>query len=105
MPLLHGDFVAPEKADQVEIWRKGYGDYPEYDSSPTFGTPVEVFAKSQNVLTIGQNGYGYFSKNWPSYSRISGTDTNIALWAYRRSANSYFGNGGRVPGVVFRPPR
>ena len=68
-------------------------------------TPGEVFAKSQNVLTIGQNGYGYFSKNWPSYSRISGTDTNIALWAYRRSANSYFGNGGRVPGVVFRPPR
>jgi hypothetical protein len=68
-------------------------------------TPAEKFATNQKVLTVGQDGYGYFSKNWTSYSETSGSDSNIALWAYRRGKNSLMGNGGRVPGVIFRPPR
>lgn len=65
--------------------------------------PAAVFASSQQVLTIGQSGYGYFSKRWDTYRETSATDTGICLWAYRRRRNSFFGNGSRMPGVVFRP--
>lgn len=63
--------------------------------------PAQVFAQSQQVLTIGMAGYAYFSKNVAKYEVTTPNDQTIYLWAYRRGRNGIFGGGGRMPGVPF----
>ncbi len=66
-------------------------------------TPAGDFASGQQVTTLGQVGYGYFSKVWDDYSETSPSDSPIALWAYRRGKNGALGNGNRIPARIFTP--
>jgi hypothetical protein len=65
--------------------------------------PAHSFAIAQGVPTVGQDGYAYFSKQWSSYREKSTSDSQICLWSYARGKNSFFGSGGRVSGIVFKP--
>lgn len=62
--------------------------------------PAQEFARTQNILTLGQDGYSYFSNKWANYERADlGAPT--CLWAYARSGNNYLGGGSRIKAKVF----
>lgn len=65
--------------------------------------PSKEFAKAQKIRVLGQAGYAYFSKVWSSYSVTKSSDSNIALWAYKRGKNGATGNGSRMTGVISTP--
>jgi hypothetical protein len=65
--------------------------------------PGQVFATNQQVVTVGQAGYGYFSTSRDTYLTINDSSPIVYLWAYRRGQNGAFGGGGRMAGVVFNP--
>lgn len=66
-------------------------------------TPAERFARRQQVVTVGQVGFAYFSCQWHRFGAKSPKNTRISLWAYRRGQNQWNGNGGRIPAQVVRP--
>lgn len=68
-------------------------------------SPAAVFAARQQVPTLGQAGYAYFSKNWENYATKSPTDRRICLWAYTGGRNGplQIGFGTRMRGKIFVP--
>lgn len=65
--------------------------------------PARRFARAQGVVTVGQPGYGYFSKKWDEYVETTAKTQEIYLWAYARRRNRFLGGGNRMKGVVFKP--
>lgn len=67
-------------------------------------TPARELANSQRVVVEGLNGYGYFSTRRDSYSKIDGSSQTVYLYAYDRRRNaSGFGNGWKLPEIVYHP--
>ena len=65
--------------------------------------PAQAFASAQSVLALGQLGYAYFSTKFDKYVESKPDSDPLYLWAYKRGKNSWFGNGCRLLGKVFRP--
>lgn len=65
--------------------------------------PAQTFALHHRVITLGQNGYSYFSKQWQSYEETNPVNTGIFLWAYKRGKNGMVGDGTRILATVYRP--
>jgi hypothetical protein len=63
--------------------------------------PALSFASSQGVKTLGQAGYAYFSTDWNKHTETTSSSSNMCLWAFKRGKNGAFGNGSRMPGIVY----
>jgi len=61
--------------------------------------PAQSFAEAQGVPTLGQTGYGYFSRKWLSYQD---SDTGICLWAFHRGKNGALGSKAGMAARIFR---
>ncbi|MDY6994408.1 MAG: hypothetical protein SVR94_17630 [Pseudomonadota bacterium] len=70
-------------------------------------TPAQAFAQRQQIITVGQKGFAYFSEKWEIYDRISDKDQKIYLWAYERSENLSWWAALRlrIRATVYQPPR
>jgi hypothetical protein len=66
--------------------------------------PAQEFANRQGIRTTGQQGYAYFSKLWDQHEEIA-TEGAVYLWAYERRKNGILGDGTRMEGLVFSPPK
>lgn len=70
--------------------------------------PAEVLSSSQNVAVVGQSGFAYFSTDPDSYAEIDDKSKDVYLWAFRRNLNAtlyFFGDGSRMPEVIFYPKK
>ncbi|MFM7203014.1 MAG: hypothetical protein ACKO6N_19680 [Myxococcota bacterium] len=66
-------------------------------------SPAEAFANSQQVRTIGQQGFAYFSAVKNQYKKIQETSPEVYLWAYRRGRNGF--GGQRLSGIECSPTK
>jgi len=70
-------------------------------------SPAQIFCNSQNVTTIGQAGYAYFSEKDIEYIEFNGLSQgeSLFLWAYERRKNAFLllGSGEKIPGNKFTP--
>ena len=68
--------------------------------------PAEIFATYQNVNTLGQSGYAYFSSFWNEYKVRKANASQTYLWAYHHGKNAelagFSSTGKRIKAILYR---